>query len=239
MKKTVLLIFTTIFAIMLLTSGCAKSDILDISGLKGGFPDTIEEYAGEEGWTVAQFHAVCEKPAAEMTPEELEKMNNIRERQITPSSSTLMQKVITTDEMQKYLSGEYKTPKGFLSVCADVTEYVTVGDMYYGLRLDYEGSNFDPNAESFAVIRFYAENADQACVPRSPANGGDVEDPYPFGGAGFTTGTNGRLGSPEWVMDEFTVIDERAQLLEVLNNGELILRGVYKLEAGQFVPVGK
>ena len=116
-------------------------------------------------------------------------------------------------------------------------QYETVQDMYYGLRLDYDGTYFKPEGENYAVIRFYAANADQAVVPKSPANGGDVEDPYPFGGAGFTTGTNGRWGSPEWVMNEFTVPDDGAQLFEIQEDGTEILRGVYTAEAGQFVPV--
>ncbi len=207
--------------------------------LEGGFTDTIEAYAQEQGLTVEEFQALCEKAAADMTGEELAKMNAIRNRQIVPDENTLMQKVITTYDMNKYLSGEYKTPKGFVSACADVKQYKTTQDMYYGLRLDYEGTYFKPEGESYAVIRFYATNIDQAVIPKSPANGGTVEDPYPFGGAGFTTGTNGRWGSPEWVMSEFTVLVDGAQLFEVSEDGTETLRGVYTAEAGQFVPVGE
>jgi hypothetical protein len=54
--------------------------------------------------------------------------------------------------------------------------------MYYGLRLDYEGTSFTPDAESYGVLRFRASNAANSHIPRSPANGGDVEDPYPLEG---------------------------------------------------------
>jgi len=208
-----------------------------LQSLDGGFTDTISSYAEEQGMTVDEFRALCEKPASEMTEEELTSMNAIRDKQIIPDADTLMQKVITTYDMEKYLSGEYKTPKGFVSVCADVKQYHTTQDMYYGLRLDYDGTYFKPEGENYAVIRFYAANIDQATIPKSPANGGTVEDPYPFGGAGFTTGTNGRWGSPEWTMAEFTVLNDYAQLFEVQEDGTEILRGVYLAEAGQFVPV--
>ncbi len=218
-------------------SPATRYDFAYLQTLQGGFSDTIEARAKEQGLTLDEFRALCEKPASDMTAEELAKMNAIRSQQIVPDSDTLMQKVITLYDMEKYLSGEYKTPKGFLSASADVKQYKTTQDMYYGLRLDYEGTYFKPTGENYAVIRFYADNLDQAIVPRSPANGGTVEDPYPFGGAGFTTGTNGRLGSPEWVMPEFTVLQDGAQLFEVQEDGTEVLRGVYAVEAGQFVPV--
>lgn len=239
MKKRVLPILLAVLLAAGIFTGCGKkkTEPIDITGLAGGMPDTIAEYAAAEGWTVEEFDTMCQKAAADMTAEELEKMNNIRAKQIVPTPDTLMQKVITTYDMEKYLSGEYKTPRGYVSVCADVKDYVTMEDMFYGLRLDYEGTYFAPDEDSYAIIRFKAENIGDAIIPRSPANGGDVEDPYPFGGAGFTTGTNGRMGTPEWVMGDFTVLADGAQLLEVMPDGTLILRAVYTVEAGQFVPV--
>lgn len=210
-----------------------------LQGLSGGFTDTIGQYAQEQGLSEEEFRTLCEKAAADMSADELAKINAIRDQQIVPNADTLMQKVITLYDMEKYLSGEYKTPKGFVSACADVKQYNTTEDMYYGLRLDYEGTYFKPEGESYAVIRFYAANIDQAVIPKSPANGGTIEDPYPFGGAGFTTGTNGRWGSPEWKMDEFTVLNDGAQLFEVAEDGTQTLRAVYVAEAGQFVPVGE
>lgn len=206
-----------------------------IETLSDGFTDTIEEYAAEEGMTIEEFQAVCEKSAVEMTARELDHMNNIRAKQLVPSENVLMQKVITLYDMDHYLSGEYLTPKGWTSICADVKQYVTTKDLYYGLRLDYEGTYFTLD-EDFAVIRFFATNADEAVVPRSPVNGGEVEDPYPFGGAGFTTGTNGRMGSPEWQFLDFTVIKDGAELFRISANGTETLMGVYVAEAGRFVP---
>ena len=149
----------------------------------------------------------------------------------------LMQKVITTYDMNKYLTGEYKTPKGFISICADVKQYKNMQDDYYGLRLDYEGTYFKPVEKSYAVIRFQAANIGKAIIPKAEVNGGTYQDPYPFGGVGFTTGTNGRWGSPEWVMPEFTVLDDGAQLFEIFQDGTEVLKAVYRAEAGQFISV--
>lgn len=204
--------------------------------LSGGFTDTIDQYAKAENWTVDEFKKVCELPASSMSAIQLAGMNRIRDKQLKIDDKTLLQKVATTYDMNKYLSGEYKTPKGFVSICADVNQYKTLEDMFYGLRLDYTGTYFKPDDESYSVTRFCAENGSQAAIPKSPANGGTVEDPYPFGGAGFTTGTNGRFGSPEWTLPGFAQIAEGgAQLFEVYQDGSELLRGVYNEEAGRFL----
>jgi len=214
-----------------------RYDIAYLQSLKGGFVDTIAQYAEEEGLTIEVFKALCAKAAGDMTQDELVKMNNIRTKQMQPTPNTLMQKVITTYDMNKYLSGEYKTPKGFISICADVKQYKNMHDHYYGLRLDYDGTYFKPDEKSYAVIRFKAANIAKAIIPKSEANGGTFKDPYPFGGAGFTTGTNGYWGSPEWVMPEFTVLNDGAQLFELFPDGTEVLKAIYRAEAGQFVSV--
>ncbi|MEN6461451.1 MAG: S-layer homology domain-containing protein [Syntrophomonas sp.] len=220
-----------------LNDAITRYDIAYLQSLPGGFVDTIARYAEEEGLTVAEFKALCEKAAADMSPDELAKMNNIRAKQMKPTPDTLMQKVITIYDMNKYLSGEYKTPKGFISICADVKQYKNLQDCYYGLRLDYNGTYFKPDEKSYAVIRFRAANIGKVTIPRSKINSGTFEDPYPFGGAGFTTGTNGRWGSPEWVMPEFTVLDDGAQIFELFQDGTEVLKAIYRAEAGQFVAV--
>ncbi len=218
------------------TGKCASIlyDSSYLSALSGGFSDTISGYAEEEGLSVEAFSLLCSKSSADMSERELSLINRIRCRQLRPIAETLMQKVITLDDMKNYLSGKYRAPKGFLSVCADVKQYVTVEDYYYGLRLDYAGSAFRPDAPGYAVIRFKAANIERAVVPRAVANGGTFKDPYPFGGAGFTTGTNGRTGSPEWVLQEFAVMDDGAQIFEIFADGTEKLRAVYSAEAGRF-----
>lgn len=212
-----------------------RYDIPYLQQLDGGFVDTISRYAGEEGMTVEAFRVLCEKSAAEMTVEELAMMNRIREKQLKPTAGTLMQKVITTYDMNKYLSGAYRTPKGFISICADVKQYDSIQEFFNGLRLDYAGTYFKPDEGSYAVIRFKAANIEKAFVPKLVMNGGTFQDPYPFGGAGFTTGTGGTWGSPEWVMPEFTVLYDGAQLFEIFQDGTEVLRGVYKAEPGRFI----
>ena len=214
-----------------------KYDLAYTSSLKGGFTDTIESYASAEGLTIEDFKVLCAKAALDLSPSQLTKMNAIREKQLKPTPDTLMQKVITTYELNKYLAGEYKTPKGFISVAADVKQYKNVADCYYGLRLDYEGSYFKGDDESYAVIRFKAKNIEKSIVPRSPVNGGTYEDPYPFGGVGYTTGTKGRWGSPEWVMPEFTVLYDGAQLFELYQDGREELRGIYSESEGRFLAI--
>lgn len=209
-----------------------------ISKLTGGFSDTLEKNAAAVGWTVEEFNKVCELPAVSMSAIELEKITKIRDAQLKPVKDSLLQKVITEYDMNKYLDGSYKTPKGFISICNDVKQYVTTADCYYGLRLDYSGTYFKLDDPQYAVIRFTANNGNEATVPKSPAAGGTVTDPYPFGGAGFTTGTQGRLGSPEWVLNGFADIgDGGAQLLTIAKDGKEKVVGVYNEYADRFLNI--
>lgn len=214
-----------------------KYDLNYLQSLRGGFVDTIEKYAKEQDLTVEEFKILCGKAASDMTEDELLKMNAIREKQLKPTPDMLMQKVITTYDMNKYLVGDYKTPKGFISICADVKQYRTLKDYYYGLRLDYKGSIFNSDENSYAVIRFQATNIEKSIIPKSEINKGTYQDPYPFGGVGFTTGTSGYWGSPEWVMPEFTVLKDGAQIFEIFQDKTETLKAVYSTEKGQFVAV--
>ena len=215
----------------------AKYDMSYVQSLSGGFVDTLENYVKDENLSVEQFNVLCNKAASDMTPDELTKMNRIRDKQLKPAPDVLMQKVIPIDDMNNYLSGKYKTPKGFISICADVKQYKDISDYYYGLRLDYVGTTFKQDSRSYGVIRFKAANIGKSIIPKSPVNGGTYKDPYPFGGAGFTTGTNGRMGSPEWVMPEFTALDEGAEIFEIYQDGKETLRAIYRTKAGKFMPI--
>lgn len=259
-KKLYTIVLMLLLTLLILPAGAIASNDLDAHGLtiaaassnsqivwntaylqtlKGGFIDTIIQYAGDEDLSIFTFAAKCEKSALSMTPAELSKLNRIRARQLKPTADTLMQKVITTDRMNEYLSGKQVAFQGFISICADVKQYRKIPDFYYGLRLDYENTTFKPDAESCAVIRFKAANIEKAIIPRLKENGGTFSDKYPFGGVGFTTGTNERLGSPEWVMPEVIVLDDGAQLFQLFQDGREELKGIYQAEAKRFIPVVK
>lgn len=236
-KKTRMMLSLLMIVLIMLLAGCGKTvyNSKYISKLDGGYLDTLDKVLEECGTTKDIFQSLIRKHASQMSEEERTLMNNIRAKQIVPTKDTLMQKVITVYDMNKYLSGEYKTPKGFVYVCADVKHLTTVKELYEGLALNYEGSLFSAEDPSIAVIRFQADNIDTAIIPRSVSNNGTFTDGLPFGGTGFSTGSVTTLGVPEWVLPDFAVLSDGAQLIEITQDGTETLRGTYDSEQNRFI----
>ena len=217
-----------------------------INSLRGGFPDTVDAYLKDRGVTLENFKNMCVKNVGQMSPDELQFVNSLRDKQLHPTSDMLVQKVIPVSYIEKYLNGELKNVTGFFSICADTKHYLTVSDFYYGLRLDsdgegldYEGTLFPMDAQSIGVIRFKATNIEKSIIPRLVSDGGTFSDPLPFGGVGFTTASHGRLTSPEWFLPEIAVLEDGAEIWEVFADGSEILRGVYDTREGRFVRVSQ
>ena len=200
--------------------------------MRGGFPENAEMHAGRQGLSLSEFLSLHKRSAASMLPDELGKITAIRDAQAKPSPSEPIQKVVPACDICRYATGAKKV-RGFVTLCRDVAHYRTVSDFYYGLRLDYPGTRFAPDMESIGIIRFRARNAGKCIVPRSAVLGGEFSDPYPFGGHGFTTGTNGRLGAPEWVMPESAELEDGSAIFEMRSDGTERLIATYK--RGRFV----
>lgn len=199
-----------------------------VDKLSGGFNDTLSQNLKKYKLDKSQFVKLIEKSSTQLDEKELQLINDMRMVQLHPKRDTLMQKVIASELIDEYLSGKRKAPKGFISICADVSRYRNCIDYFYGLRLDYKGTRFSNRIRSCGVIRFKAANIEKAIIPRSPENGGYFTDPMPFTGTGFTSGENGRIGTPEWYLPEPAVLDEGAELYEIFNDGTEKLRGVFK-----------
>lgn len=236
----VIIITAALFSFILTGFAEAKDkleplSLQDVFALRGGFPETIETALKEEHMTMDCFLDLQSRTAASMKREDFDRLLKIRKKQLIPTSSTWLQKIISSDKIEDYLSGKYKAPKGFVSICSDVVHYRTPIDFYYGLRLDYPGSLFSEDMEEIGIIRFQAENAHLCVIPIASGFGGYFTDPYPFGGHGFTAAINGRWSSPEWVLPEFAILKEGSAIFELRKNGEEILRGVYDVKEKKFI----
>ena len=207
-----------------------------------GFVDTIEALCKELGVDHTIFISCYRRPVTELSAQETAMLNQVRAALPAPDDETVMQKVIPLEDVEKYLSGELRSFAGFVSRACDVKQYRTFDDLYYGLRLEFapsgETTSFDLEDGSCGVIRFTAHNSASVIIPTSMKNGGIFADSASFGGAGFTAGTNGRVGSPLWAFTDQAQLDSGAELYELDRNGNEILRGVYDARIGRFVAVG-
>ena len=198
-----------------------------VSGLDG-FP--------EEKNTIWANHAVSEKDFIRLStdsawalPEtDRQKLIGIREDVSRPDEKTLLQKVIPLEDLTVYMDNVYGgTIGGFVCEAADVKSLRTMHDIYWGLRLDYEGTKFKEKGEGYAVIRFHSEFTANLNIPYAMELGGTQPHSWPNGGGGFITSTLGEGGYPEWTFDGYYVPNEGAELYEVTPLGREILRSVY------------
>lgn len=199
--------------------------IQSMNGFGEEKPDLLSRCQVDE----TTFIALSTDSAWALPADQRQKLTSVRDGVSKPDGNTLLQKIIPLSDLTTYMENKYGgTVGGFVAEAADVKNLFTMRDVYYGLRLDYEGTQFKPEGAGYAVIRFYSTETDKLNIPYSPELGGNQEHAWPNGGGGFTTSTLGKGGYPEWTFDSYYAPKEGAELYEVTPQGREILRSVYK-----------
>jgi hypothetical protein len=104
----------------------------------------------------------------------------------TVSPGTLMHKAIPPRMVEAYLTGRRSIISGFVHRVAD-SPFTNPAEIYHGLGLGYEGSEFTPDMAEVYMLRWRVVAADAYRVPYSSALGGDWAMRPPFTGSGYTT----------------------------------------------------
>ena len=127
---------------------------------------------------------------------------------------------------------EFKVVQGFITKAADTKHLNSFDDLYYGLRLDYDGTKFFLDEGYCYVLRFKSKEVPlKVNVPR----GRDFKDSYPFTSHGFTAGIRGRIGVPEFIIKSgFRVpIEGGTEIWKITRDGKQTLYAVF--EEGKFI----
>ena len=138
-----------------------------------------------------------------------------------------MQKVTPASDLEKYISGRYDKIQGFITKAADTKRFNSFDDLYYGLRLDYDGTKFFLDEGSCYAIRFRSKEVPlKINVPRGRA----FKDPYPFTSHGFTAGIKGRIGVPEFTVKKGAKISikDGAEIWKITRDGRQTLYAVFE-----------
>ena len=156
-----------------------------------------------------------------------------------PTTGTLLQKVVSLEDMPIYMNNTYGgTVGGFVSVAADMKRISTMFDTYWGLRLDYTGTKFRPNGAGYAVIRFFSPAAAALTVPFCVELGGTQPHAWPNTGGGFTASKLADGGLPEYTFPIYSAPNVGAELYEVSPEGREILRSTYTPEGWKTAEIG-
>lgn len=238
LKNSIFLLALTIFAIV----GCSSIEQTDnSSSFNGnynreyvmtltGFEENRSSILSATGVTVRDFEVWSTMSTTKLNSDERDGLKLVREAVESPTSSTLLQKVITLSRLGEYMDNVGGgVIGGFMTVAADTKNLVTLEEVYNGLRLDYTDSEFVIDGGGYGVLRFFLEQANELYIPYDYNMGGVPHDSWawPWGGGGFTTSIIGDGGYPEYVIDNYYTPIEGSELYEVTPEGREILRSTF------------
>jgi len=192
-----------------------------------GFIDMLPELLKKEGITKEEFVNYTNYIRKELPYTPRAQIARLRNAVPSPTAETVMQKVIPASDLEKYISGQYDNIKGFITKAADTKYFKSFDDLYYGLRLDYDGTKFFLDEGCCYAIRFKSKEVPlNIIVPR----GRDFKDSYPFTSHGFTAGTRGRIGVPEFKVKRGIgiPIKDGTEIWKITRDGRQTLYAIFK-----------
>lgn len=139
----------------------------------------------------------------------------------------MMRKYISVEVMNQYLANgkNSKSVGGFIARQDDVLQLKTFEDVFYTMRLDYEGNTFVYNRE-IAYIDFSATSYEDTFVPIGKLYEGTETTPSPFGGMGLLKTENNQIVREYKTKGKGLVIEE-AIMYKIDKNGNTVKIAVY------------
>jgi hypothetical protein len=205
------------------------------------FQDRVPDMIPSERLTPSQFDELRMRSTEHLALDEVDVLKQIRES-VELTDDTVMQKVIPARDVEKYISGEYHSVRGYVARAQDTAVLDSPAATYRGLRLDYQNSPFSESDEVVHVIRFRADDAGALDIPYGGTSDkaaevmkGHVVEQPPFTGNGFTA-------SPEYVIPEYKVngsleLSDGAEMYRITADGKEALEAVYDARAQRFIRV--
>ena len=203
-------------------TNAGKYSLANISKERG-FVDMLPELLKKEGITEEEFVNYTNYVRKELPYTPRAQIARLRNAVPSPTAETVMQKVIPASDLEMYISGQYNKIKGFITKTVDTKHFNSFDDLYYGLRLDYDGTKFFLDEGSCYAIRFTSKEVPlNVDIPR----GRKFEIPYPFTSHGFTAGTNRRIGIPEFCTTSPIKIEVGSEIWKISRDGKQTLYAI-------------
>ena len=221
------------------TNGRKVKTQFDSKKLKNlqGFNSKIDDVLKNVGMSSSEFKELKLKSHDELTDLEVEKLKTIREAVPPITRTTILQKTIPGQDIEKYLDGTYSEIGGYVAKAEDVHDIKLYDDFVESLRLDYTDWNgkrpFPDGGSTYGVIKFKTNEVDSIYVPYGKRFGGTNEDAPPCTLNGFTASRNDRV-VPEFRFDNYYPPKHGAELYQVIEGKETLV-GTYNQIEQKFV----
>lgn len=207
------------------TSGFTHATLMRLRG----FQDQRDSLLKANHMTKREFIALSTDSAWSLSETDMARLSQFRTSIAMPDSNTLLQKIIPLTEAAIYEENKFGgTVGGFVSCAADTKKLNKMSEVYYGLRLDYEGTKHSLDGDGYAVIRFYSNFTDSLYIPFCKELGGPQPNDWPCTGGGFTSSSLGKGGFPEYAFKGYYKPREGAEIYYVTPKGKETLSSVFK-----------
>ena len=212
-------------------------------GARSGLDGLLDDALSDTPWSRQNLIDKINTPTHDLSPADRALLNDIRDRVPMPRAGDTMQKVITPEQFDEYLSGSSQRYESFdpsniggsVTRAEDTSHLGSPRDLHDGLRLDYENTPFSPGDDAVRVIRFRS-GEDGYVVPRNSDMGGSNRfDDWgdPFTGNGFTKAGDDVV--PEFRTQGPVQMRDGAEMWQNLDTGTQRLVAV--LRDGEWVSV--
>ncbi|WP_434778133.1 hypothetical protein [Neisseria sp. Ec49-e6-T10] len=186
------------------------------------------------GLTAEEFRSLNLKSVDTWTDIEAQKMKQLREMVPKITTETELQKAIPLENVDKYLSGEWKPIiGGYVARAEDVKHLKNYDEVYESLRLDYSGTRFPEDGTGYGIVRFRTTEVKDLSIPYGSKLGGTDTSLAPATRNGFLSSRNGDV-IPEWKFSKDFSESPRdgAELYKVINGKEELVGRYIKSEDG-------
>ena len=191
------------------------------------------------GITTEEFNHLRLKKVENLNDREVKVLKAIREAIPKGDNNTYFQKVLSAEEIPKYLGKDgYSTIQGFIAKYEDVSHIKTYDDVVESFRLDYVVGGkrpFPEGGDTYGYIKFKTKRLEKIDIPFGERMGGTNTDAPPCTLNGFTGARNGEIIA-EWYIEQGADLSpvDGAELHKVVNGVDTII-AIYK--NGHFIEV--
>ncbi|MDG5471612.1 T7SS effector LXG polymorphic toxin [Jeotgalibacillus sp. ET6] len=215
-----------------------KSNFMQLDSFKSS--TTFKSLLTKHEISETELHVLVMSKVDNLSDAEKAVLKNFRDAVPSPDKNTMLQKVISTGDIENYLkdTDPYAAIGGCIAKANDVKHLNSASDVFDGLRLDYPGTKFSKDTD-YAVIRFKSEEVNKLEIPYSnklsDTPNAKSSFGYPQTGNGFTSARDGSL-IPEFEARSFMKPQDGAEIFKVTNGVEELV-GVYDAKLSRFIKV--
>lgn len=187
----------------------------------------LQSVLKEEAITLDVFNTLRLTDVNKLSPEQVLKMKNIRDAVPIIDNTTMVQKTIPFEDIEKYIGDDgYDSIGGYIARYDDVSHISGYDNVIESSRLDYvkaDGSRpYPEGGNKYGYIKFRSNDTGKIDIPYGEIFGRANTDGAPCTLNSFTGARNGEI-IPEWTVNGYMKPKVGAELHKVIGSKDSII----------------